>query len=221
MPRVLLVEDDPAVYDAIAPYAKRERWELHWARSVVEATQAIEASSPDVVLLDRGLPAVAGDVLAERLNRVGAPFVMLTARAEESDRLTGFDLGADDYVVKPFSVPELVRRVGVVLRRRGSPRTRLPGQVELDREAHVVRVAGNEVSLTATEYALFERLALSAERVYTRRELAAVLDLDLDTSERTIDSHVKNIRKKLRAAGGTQPLIETVVGIGYVVREER
>ncbi|TAM78250.1 response regulator transcription factor [bacterium] len=221
MPHVLLVEDDPSVYDAIAPYASRERWKFDWTRSVAEATKAIETSAPDAVLLDRGLPGVAGDALAGKLGRLGVPFLMLTARAEELDRLTGFDLGADDYVVKPFSVPELIRRVGVVLRRRGSPRLRLRRSVELDREARLARVAGMGVSLTSTEYALLERLALSPGRVYTRRELATLLDLDLDTSERTIDSHVKNIRKKLRAAGATPPLIETVVGVGYVMREER
>ncbi|TAM56401.1 response regulator transcription factor [bacterium] len=221
MPRVLLVDDDPVVYDAITPYARRERWDLRWARSVGEATQAIEGAPPDVVLLDRGLPGVAGDALAARLSKLGAPFLMLTALTDEPDRLSGFDLGADDYVVKPFSVPELVRRVHVVLRRRGSPRIRLPGGVELDSEARLVRVAGRTVSLTATEYALFERMARSPDRVYSREELASLCDLDLDTSDRVIDSHVKNIRKKLRGAGSMHPAIETVVGVGYVVREER
>lgn len=215
---VLLVEDDPAIFDVLVPYVGQERWELRWARSVPEAERLLNERPPDVALVDRGLPGLSGDVLASQLAERLIPFLMLTARSEEAERLDGFDLGADDYITKPFSVPELVRRVHVVLRRRGSPRLLLGPASELDREARRVRVRGQDVQLTATELALVEQLARRPGRVYTRAELASLLGLDFDTSERTLDSHVKNVRKKLRSAGGDGDLIETVVGIGYRLR---
>src|SRR5450631_2235897 len=159
MTTLLLVEDDPAIYDTIAPYVKREGWELRWARSVTEARRAIDELRPDVALVDRGLPGTAGDVLAPSLRERNIPFLMLTARAQENDRLAGFDLGADDYVTKPFSAAELMRRVGVLLRRHGAPRLKLGADVELDCDAQRVRCAGRDVDLTATEFALLERLA--------------------------------------------------------------
>ncbi len=218
---VLLVEDDPSIRDAIAPYVQREGWELRWARSVTEARGAIEEQAPAVALIDRGLPGESGDALAPQLRQLEIPFMMLTARAEEAQRLSGFDLGADDYVTKPFSAPELMRRVGVLLRRQGAPRIHLSSEIELDREARSVRVHGRDAALTSTQYALLERLARRPGRVYTRGDLAELLDLDLETSERTIDSHVKNIRKKLRDVGAQDPLIETIVGAGYTLRSAR
>ncbi len=221
MATILLVEDDPAIRDTIAPYLRREGWELRWARSVGEARRSIEEFVPDAALVDRGLPGAAGDLLAPYLRQLGVPFLMLTARAAESERLAGFDLGADDYVTKPFSAAELVRRVGVILRRHGSQRLKLAEGVELDCEARQVRARGQDVSLTATEYALLERMARSPGRVFPREDLATHLDLDLDTCERAIDSHIKNLRRKLREAGVQVPLIETVVGVGYTLRGER
>jgi len=218
---LLLVEDDPSIYDTIAPYVQREGWALRWARSVTEARRAIEEQAPAVALIDRGLPGEAGDALAPQLRKLEIPFMMLTARAEEAQRLSGFDLGADDYVTKPFSAPELMRRIGVLLRRQGTPRLHLSDEIELDREARCVRVQGQDVALTSAQYALLERLARRPGRVYTRADLAELMDLDLETSERTIDSHVKNIRKKLRDAGAQNPLIETVVGAGYTLRSAR
>jgi len=114
--RILLVEDDPDIHDTIAPYLARRGWNLAWARSVTEATNALERESMDLVLLDRGLPGSSGDHLARRLAGGTVPFIMLTARAAEFDRIAGFDLGADDYVTKPFSAVELVRRIEVALR---------------------------------------------------------------------------------------------------------
>jgi DNA-binding response OmpR family regulator len=220
MTMLLLVEDDPAIYDTIAPYVQREGWELHWARSVAEARRALDGLQPDVALVDRGLPGAAGDVLAPSLRERNIPFLMLTARVQEDDRLAGFDLGADDYVTKPFSAAELMRRVGVLLRRHGAPRLKLGTDVELDCDAKRVHAAGRDVEFTATEFALLERLARQPGRVFTRADLATLVDLDLDSSERTIDSHVKNIRKKLREAGAPA-VIETVVGVGYTVRGGR
>jgi DNA-binding response OmpR family regulator len=218
--QLLLVEDDPAIYDAIAPYAQSEGWRLSWARSVSEAARLLDESAPDLVLLDRGLPGIKGDALSGRLVASLIPFMMLTARGEEAERLSGFDLGADDYVTKPFSAAELMRRIAVVLRRRGSPRVRLKRDVELDREARKLFARGKDVGLTAREYALLELLARRPGRVYTREEIANHLDVDFDTLERTIDSHVKNIRHKLRDADIKATLIETAIGTGYALRSD-
>jgi len=219
--RILMVEDDPSVADAVAPYIRRAGWEFGWVRSVEEAANDLHEFDTNVVLLDRGLPGVAGDVLAARLVVSGKPFLMLTARGAESDRIGGFDLGAEDYVVKPFSPGELVRRIEVVLRRRGSRRLKLGtrADVELDRDARVLRHRDRPpMSLTPKEFDLLEMLAVEAGRALTRGQLVDRLDLDHDTSDRALDSHVKNIRKKLRAVAIDDSIVETVVGIGYRLR---
>lgn len=215
---ILLVEDDPTIVDAFRPYTSGRGWELHWARSVGEAREALVQRRPDIVLLDRGLPGLAGDVLAEDLVAVNVPFIMLTARSAEAERLTGFDLGADDYVTKPFSCAELLRRIDVVLRRRGTPRIAIHENIEIDLEQRVVCVSGIDVPLTTTEYDLLATLAIRRGRVYAREELLELLRLDLTTSERALDSHVKNLRRKLRTAGADDRIIETVVGKGYALR---
>lgn len=217
MALVLLVEDDPMIYEAVAPYFARQRWDLRWVRSVSEAKTALADLVPDVVLLDRGLPGRDGDALTSDLANASIPFIMLTARTAEPDRLGGFDLGADDYITKPFSVPELLRRVEVVVRRRGAPRQHLTANVEIDREARIVRANNVPVQLTTTEFDLVAALALRPGRVYSRAELVEMLGLDLETSERTLDSHVKNVRAKIRNAGESARLVRTIIGVGYAL----
>lgn len=222
--RILLVDDDPTVADAVAPYVRNAGWGFGWVRSVDEATRDLKDVDADVVLLDRGLPGAAGDVLAAELVASGKPFLMLTARGAESERIGGFDLGAEDYIVKPFSPGELVRRIEVVLRRRGSRRLTLGGSFgsELDREARVLRHRDRTpVALTPKEFALLEMLAAETGRALTRGQLVERLNLDYDTSERALDSHIKNLRKKLRAADLDDAIVETVVGIGYRLRAAR
>ncbi len=219
--RILLVEDDPSVADVVAPYIRTAGWDFAWVRSVEEATHNLQELDADVVLLDRGLPGTAGDVLAARLVVTGKPFLMLTARNAESERIAGFDLGAEDYVVKPFSPGELVRRIEVVLRRRGSRRLSLGGNAgaALDRDARVLcHRGGSAISLTPKEFDLLEMLAMENGRAFTRGQLVDRLGLDDDTSDRALDSHVKNLRKKLRAADLDDSIIETVVGVGYRLR---
>ena len=218
---VLLVEDDPTILDALEPYTSRWGWELRWTRTVPEARVALADRRPDVVLLDRGLPGPPGDALADLLVTSNIPFIMLTARDAESERLSGFDLGADDYVTKPFSCAELTRRIDIVLRRRGSPRIVIDETTELDVERSLVRVRGKDVGLTPSEYELLATLTSRRGRVYTRKELVERLHLDLNTSERALDSHVKNLRRKLREADGDDRLIETIVGKGYALRQKR
>ncbi|MDQ2909239.1 MAG: response regulator transcription factor [Candidatus Eremiobacteraeota bacterium] len=218
--RILLVEDDPSVADAVAPYVRRAGWDFGWVRSVDEAARQLIEVGADVVLLDRGLPGAAGDVLAARLVDAGKPFLMLTARSAEAERIAGFDLGAEDYIIKPFSPGELVRRIEVVLRRRGSRRLRLPGSAaELDRDARALRRRdGGAVPLTPKEFEILEILAIEAGRALTRGQLVERLALDLETSDRALDSHIKNLRKKLRAANLDDSIVETVIGVGYRLR---
>lgn len=215
---ILLVDDDPAIAEAITPYVLSEGGELVWVRSVEEAERELRNQAPAIALVDRTLPGRSGDELARRLAEDGIPFIMLTARAHEHERLIGFDLGAEDYVVKPFSPRELTRRIAVAIRRRGVRRVALADGVELDRDACVVRVYGDPVALTRTEYGLLEILAARPERVFKRAELADRLQLDFETSERALDSHVKNLRRKLREAGAPE-LVHTAVGLGYTLSE--
>lgn len=215
---VLLVEDDPTIRDALAPFiAARHGWHLRWARSIAEADVELQELRPDIILLDRNLPGPSGDVLAKRLGGGPTPFILLTARASEADRLVGFDLGADDYVTKPFSAAELVRRIEVVLRRHGTQRVRIARDVELDRDEHVIRASGATVHVTPIEFKLLEQLSRRPGRVYSREELLELLALDADTSDRAFDSHVKNIRRKFRNAKIPDDIIRTVAGIGYAL----
>ena len=215
---VLLVEDDPAIVDAFEPYAIRRAWQLRWARTVGEARRLAATQRPSIVLLDRGLPGIAGDAFASDLVAANVPFIMLTARSAEAERLSGFDLGADDYVTKPFSSAELLRRIDVVLRRRGLPRIVIDETIEIDIERRAVSVASKDVMLTASEYTLLAVLAARPGRVYAREELLELLQLDLTTSERALDSHVKNLRRKLRTAGADERILQTVIGKGYALR---
>ena len=220
MATLLLVEDDPDIYEIILPYAQREQMSVTWVRTVDEAEAHLREHRPDAVLIDRGLPGRCGDELAAQLCASSVPFIMLTARTHEAERLSGFDLGADDYVVKPFSAAELMRRIAAVLRRRGVRRIVLSSEVELDRDARVARARGKPLPLMRTEYAIVECLALRPERAFTRSELIEVLGLDLETSQRALDSHVKNLRRKFREAG-FERVIETAVGVGYVLGRRR
>lgn len=214
---VLLVEDDPTIRDALVPFVAQRGWELRWARSVLEADSELQDRRADIVLLDRNLPGASGDVLAKQLGGGPTPFILLTARSSEADRLVGFDLGADDYVTKPFSAAELIRRIEVVLRRHGTQRVHIAKDVELDRDEHIIRAAGATVHVTPIEFKLLDLLSRRRGRVYTREELLELLALDADTSDRTFDSHVKNIRRKFRAANIADDIIRTVPGIGYAL----
>jgi two-component system phosphate regulon response regulator PhoB len=182
--------------------------------------QLAAGQTPDLVLLDLMLPDVEGTEVCRRLRAdpktKGIPIMMLTAKGDEVDRVVGFEIGADDYVTKPFSVRELLLRVRAVLRRGTEPResgTIQVGVLTIDGEAHRVFVEGREVALTALEFRLLSMLAGRRGRVQTREVLLnEVWGLHLNVETRTVDTHVKRLREKLGAAGG---LIQTVRGVGY------
>ena len=177
---------------------------------------------PDLVVLDLGLPGRDGlDVTRALRSFSSVPIVMLTARGEEADRIVGLELGADDYVVKPFSPREMVARVRAVLRRTsggdgGRPEVIRVGEVEIDLPRMRVDVAGREVKLTATEFELLVTLARQPGRVFTRGQLLDALHgLALESYERAIDAHMKNLRKKLEPVPGRPRYLLTVHGVGY------
>jgi two-component system, OmpR family, response regulator RegX3 len=220
--RVLLVEDEKSIRSAVAAYLEREGY---WVTPAEDGQVALEAFSKhkfDVIVLDLMLPKVSGEEVCRRIrNASDVPIIMLTAKGEEEDRIAGLELGADDYLVKPFSPRELVARVRALLRRAhvdSEPqRDRLQfGDLEVDVTGHKAFLRGNELDLTASEFKLLTTLARYPGRVYSRMELVEkVLGYDFEGYERTIDSHVKNLRAKLEDDPRDPTFIWTVHGVGY------
>jgi two-component system, OmpR family, response regulator AdeR len=214
--RVLLVEDDPKTRELVELYLRREGLDVATAVDGAAALEAFAAHSPHLVILDLMLPRLDGREVARRIRaeaRRPVGIIMLTARSTEEDALRGLDLGADDYVTKPFSPRELMARVRAVLRRAPDEDVLAAGPVRLDRERHEARVDGAVLDLTPTEFRLLETLLQSPARTFTREELVArALSEDSEALARTVDAHVMKLRRKLGAAGS---LIGTVFGIGY------
>jgi two-component system response regulator RegX3 len=209
--KVLVVEDDPAVAEPLLAGLRRngiETEHVAYASQVVAAAQGV-----DVVLLDLGLPDGDGlDVLRELRRTSDVPVIIATARGDETDRIVGLELGADDYVVKPFSVRELAARVRAVSRRRRVESSLETGRLVVDRNRHVVTVDGVAIELTAKEFDLLAVLAEEPGRAVTRQELfSRVWDPVWIGTGKTLDVHIASLRKKL----GQAELIETVRGVGY------
>jgi two-component system phosphate regulon response regulator PhoB len=225
---VLIVDDEKDLRTLLDFNLKRSGYRTVHAASGGEALQRAGSHNPDLILLDLNLPDVPGTDVCRQLKSDPAtstiPVVMLTARSAESDRIAGFELGADDFVPKPFSVRELVLRVEAILRRGqvaapASDKRRLrAGPIEIDTEAFLVRVDGSEVTLALLEYRLLCFLIEGAGRVRTREELLRrVWEYPRDSDSRTIETHVKRLRAKLGKAG---ELVETVRSVGYRIRAE-
>jgi two-component system phosphate regulon response regulator PhoB len=219
-PKLLVVEDEPDLVRTLEYNFRQAGFEVFTATSGREGLRLAAAKTPDIVLLDLMLPDIQGVEVCRQLKSDaktrGTPVIMLTARGEEVDRVVGFEIGADDYVTKPFSVRELVLRARAVLRRGeqtvAAEIVRL-GVLAIDSEAHRVHVEDREVSLTALEFRLLWTLVQRRDRVQTRETLLNdVWGLHLNVETRTIDTHIKRLREKLGKAG---PLIETVRGVGY------
>jgi DNA-binding response OmpR family regulator len=212
--RILLVEDDAKTRETLELYLRREGYEVSSAADGEAAIATAAEFAPHLVLLDLMLPRIDGLEVARRL-RAGAEvaIIMVTARSTEDDKLTGLDVGADDYVTKPFSPRELMARVRAVLRRCVEDDVVTSGTFSLDRRAFQVTVAGAPLSLTATEFRLLDVLLRGAGRTFTRDELLArVSGYDSDTLDRTVDAHVMKLRRKLGEEGKS---IVTVFGVGY------
>ncbi|MCR5845766.1 MAG: response regulator transcription factor [bacterium] len=219
---ILLVEDEKAIREAVAAYLERENYKVTTAVDGQEALDEFDKRHFDLIVLDRMLPRVSGDEVCLTVRgRSDVPIIMLTARGEVEDRIIGLELGADDYLIKPFSPRELVARVRALLRRskmESDPQREIQtfGDLEIDLSGHKVFVAGKEVDLTASEFKLLTMLSHYPGRVYTRIELVEkVLGYDFEGYERTIDSHIKNLRAKLGDDPRNPTWLYTVHGIGY------
>ena len=221
MDTILVVEDEPGIARLVQDYLERAGFAVVLAANAEEALAQARTKRPALVVLDLGLPDRDGlDVTRELRRRSDVPIVMLTARGDESDRIVGLELGADDYVVKPFSPKEVVARVRAVLRRSegkaASVETVRALDVVIDVPRRRVLVGDRQVELTATEFALLETIAREPGRVFTRGQLLdAVHGVSFESYERAIDAHVKNLRRKIEPTPGSPRYVETVHGIGY------
>jgi DNA-binding response OmpR family regulator len=220
---ILVVEDERKIRDLVRAYLEREGFHVVTTPSGAEALTLAESTDPELVVLDLRLPDVPGEEVARELrSRSQVPILMLTARSAGEDRIRGFELGADDYVTKPFSPRELVLRVHAILRRgRGGADSTDPasfggGELVLDEARRIAAVRGEPVTLTPTEWALLASLARSPGRVYSRYELVnRARGYEFEGYERTIDSHVKNLRRKIERDPHDPQIVQTVLGVGY------
>ncbi len=219
---ILVVEDEPAIQELIAVNLEHAGHRVQRAHSAAEADALIREVRPDLILLDWMLPDVAGTVLARKLRADARskdiPIIMLTARAQEQDKIEGLDAGADDYITKPFSPKELMARIKAVLRRRSPQLTDDLIDVEglqLDPGAHRVSSAGKELRVGPTEFKLLHFFMTHPERVYSRMQLLDQVWGDhVFVEERTVDVHIRRLRQALESTGHDR-LIETVRGSGY------
>ncbi len=217
--RVMIVEDEAELAQLLADYLRREGFEVEIVGDGDRALAALRCTTPDMVLLDIMLPGTDGVAILRELRKSSdVPVILATARVEEIDRLIGLELGADDYVCKPYSPREVVARVKSVLRRARRAGAPVGAHaIEIDSAARQVRVRGQRVELTAKELKLLEALVARPGRILSRTQLLDLLDEDnLDVSDRAVDSHVKNIRRKLGQALAGEELIRSVYGMGYV-----
>jgi two-component system OmpR family response regulator len=230
VPRVLVAEDEPDIAALIAYQLTREGFRVETAGSGSEALDAIGREIPDLVVLDRMLPGLSGDEVLRQLKTEPAtaniPVLVLTAKREQEDRIEGLELGADDYLTKPFSPRELVARVRAVLR-RSEPRPEAGDTVRaadlvLDVSRMRAELAGRAVDLTPTEFRLLETLARRPGRIFTRSQLLdAIRGVAFESYERAIDSHVKNLRRKLEPDPRRPRYVLTVYGVGYRFADDR
>lgn len=218
--RIVIVEDNAVVAHTLQVYLEHAGYEPVIARDGISGLEMASGEDVALVILDLMIPGIPGQQVCKRLREKSAvPLIMLTARASEDDRIAGLDLGADDYVSKPFRPREVVARVQALLRRSAQhsvpPDPFRMGELEINSWGHTVRLGGKPVSLTRTEFRLLEILAKSPGRVFTREELLArACGPDFEGMDRTIDVHITNLRRKMEA-NSKHSYIVTVHGVGY------
>jgi DNA-binding response OmpR family regulator len=223
---ILIVEDEMQIARTLRDYLEAAGFQVSTVGDGGAALASMRGSRPDLVVLDLGLPGMDGLDVARELRRSSStPIVMLTARGEESDRIVGLELGADDYLVKPFSPKELVARVRAVLRRTGGITTGAEvlraGDVEVDLRKMRARIGDDMVELTPTEFQLLATLVREPGRVFTRGQLLDAIHGDaFEAYERAIDAHVKNLRRKIEPEAGRPRYVLTVHGVGYRFADE-
>lgn len=239
--KILVVDDEPKIVEVLERYLADEGFVVSGAHDGISAVESFGRLRPDLVLLDLKLPGMSGlDAFAQMRAQMDTPVIMLTSRTDEVDRILGLELGADDYITKPFSPREVVARVKTVLRRVSHAKASLgiedarvaasalppasendlhriaTGSLEIDCEAHEVRVAGREVTLTPTEFRILELLAQHPGRTFSRAQLLDKAKAEnLDIFDRTLDRHIANLRHKIEAKAASPKYILTVFGVGY------
>jgi len=223
-PTILVIEDEPSQIELLRYNLTRQGFVVRIAADGEEGLQTAIEDPPDLILLDWMLPNLSGIEICRRLRRNKStrevPVIMLTARTEEGDKIRGLDIGADDYVTKPYSIKELIARVRAALRRPVASVTEYKlsfGMIEVDLRKHTVLCGGNRVATSPTEFRLLVTLIQSPERVFSRSQLLDMVwgvDIDLDT--RTVDVHIGRLRRALSLAGG-QEQIRTIRGFGYAL----
>jgi two-component system alkaline phosphatase synthesis response regulator PhoP len=219
---VLVVDDEPQIVQVVRDYLEHGGFAVITAGDGLTAMRVARTQHPDLVILDLGLPGLDGLDVTRSLRRDGAvPIIMLTARGDESDKLVGLELGADDYLTKPFSPKELVARVRAVLRRVEGLATaadliRVGDDVEVDVPQMRVTVSGRQIELTLTEFQLLSTMARQPGRIFTRAQLLdAVHGVVVESYERAIDAHIKNIRRKIEPDPRSPRYLLTAYGVGY------
>ncbi|SDI28364.1 two-component system response regulator CreB [Pseudomonas panipatensis] len=226
MPHILIVEDEAAIADTLLYALQAEGFSTQWLSLAGEALERLRETPFDLVILDVGLPDISGFEACKRLRRFSdVPVIFLTARDAEIDRVVGLEIGADDYVVKPFSPREVAARVKAILRRgapREAPAAAPGGPFEIDAERFLIRYHGQPLALTRHEFRLLQALLERPERVFSRERLLDALGVPAEAGyERNIDSHIKSLRAKLRQVRAAAEPIQTHRGLGYSYAPER
>lgn len=224
-PKILVVEDEPNQVELIEFNLNSEGYEVVVTRDGEEALNLAEEENPDLILLDWMLPKVSGIEVCRQLRRSKMtreiPIVMLTARSEESDKIRGLDIGADDYITKPYSIKELLARVRAAMRRPSASVISdqlIVGKIVVDLQKHIVAIDGLQVNLGPTEYRLLVTLMQSPERVFSREQLLDhVWGISANVDTRTVDVHVGRLRKVIEV-GANKNIIRTVRGFGYALK---
>ncbi len=226
--KILVVDDEPKIVSTVQAYLEREGYQVVEANNGRQALDVFQREVPDLIVLDLMLPEIDGLEVCREVRRTSeVPIIMLTARDEDADKLVGLELGADDYMTKPFSPRELVARVRAVLRRArsaktpdSSPKRIIHNELMLDEERFEATCHGHPLSLTPTEFRVLTALARNPGRVLSRAQLLDILGENYEGYDRTVDVHIKNLRRKLAAVGGEEGCaIVTVHGIGYKLQE--
>lgn len=222
--KILIVEDDERISEAIAEYLEDRNHVVEMAQDGQEAWELLDAFSYDAIVLDIGLPRIDGLTLCRRLRSQGCsiPILMLTARDTLPDKVQGLDVGADDYLVKPFEIEELAARVRALLRRRNDLQPPLLqwGELRLDPNCCDVSYGESPIKLSATEFRILELFLRHSRRVFTREQIIdQVWSFDRSPGEATVKAHIRSLRLKLEAVGASPDLIETVYGVGYRLGE--
>lgn len=223
--KILIIDDEAKIVEICQDYLKAAGFQVVTALDGDVGMEKARKEKPDLILLDLMLPGIDGlDICRELRKESNTPIIMLTARVEETDKLIGLEIGADDYITKPFSPREMVARVRTVLRRfqgDSSAEVIRAGNLTLDRNRFTVKIDEKDISLTPTEFEILATLASQPGRIFSRSQLLmAVRGVAFESYERAIDSHIRNLRKKLDAEGSEFEWIVTIHGVGYKFNEK-